>query len=127
MATANVNGAQRAKADPSAAGRSASSQRAALAEFCRVWQRRFDPDAPQTGDAAQSPSMPSPVPGDAPALPMAPRLRQTLELLLAGDSEKQIAGKLKLSPHTIHDYVKSVYRRFNVCTRAELLALWVRR
>lgn len=59
--------------------------------------------------------------------PMAPRLRQTLDLLLVGDGEKQIAGKLKISPHTVHQYVKSVYKRFGVSSRAELLALWVRK
>jgi DNA-binding CsgD family transcriptional regulator len=58
---------------------------------------------------------------------MGPRLRQTLELLLHGDGEKQIAGKLKLSQHTVHGYVKEVYRRFGVNSRAELLALWVKR
>jgi DNA-binding CsgD family transcriptional regulator len=58
---------------------------------------------------------------------MAPRLRQTLDLLLLGDGEKQIAGKLKLSPHTVHQYVKAVYKRLNVSSRAELLALWVRK
>jgi DNA-binding CsgD family transcriptional regulator len=106
------------------AGRRASSQRAALADFCRVWRRRIDGE---TGGETPAPPTASPVQGGAPIPSMAPRLNQTLELLLAGDSEKQIAGKLHLSPHTVHGYVKSVYRRFNVCTRAELLSLWVRK
>ena len=57
---------------------------------------------------------------------LSPRLRQTLEHLLAGDSEKQVARKLKLSPHTVHIYVKSLYRRFNVSSRGELLAKCLR-
>src|SRR5665213_1499629 len=51
---------------------------------------------------------------------------QTLDRLLAGDSEKQIARHLGISQHTIHVYVKAVYRRFDVNSRGELLARWVR-
>ncbi len=52
---------------------------------------------------------------------LSPRLEQTLERLLTGDSEKQIARRLQLSPHTIHDYVKALYRHFDVSSRAELI------
>ncbi len=55
-----------------------------------------------------------------------PRLRQTLTALLAGDSEKQVALRLQISPHTVHVYVKSLYKRFGVASRGELLARWVR-
>jgi DNA-binding CsgD family transcriptional regulator len=92
-------------------------QRAALVEFCRVWGSRFGGDTPAA----------PPIQGKQPMPALGPRLRQTLELLLAGDGEKQIAGKLALSRHTVHDYVKDVYRRFGVSSRAELLSLWVRR
>jgi DNA-binding CsgD family transcriptional regulator len=51
-----------------------------------------------------------------------PRLSQTLEELLAGSSEKQIANKLELSRHTIHNYVKALHQRFGVSSRGELLA-----
>lgn len=54
---------------------------------------------------------------------LSPRLRQTLELLLQGDGEKQAAAKLGLSRHTVHRYVTELHRRFNVAGRAELLAL----
>lgn len=57
--------------------------------------------------------------------PLSPRQRQTLELLLAGNAEKQIASRLAISRHTVHVYVKSLYKRFGVCSRAELLARWV--
>lgn len=50
------------------------------------------------------------------------RLMQTLCLLLDGLSEKEIAAELGLSPHTVHDYVKSLYRTFRVRSRAELHA-----
>ncbi|HTA18065.1 MAG TPA: helix-turn-helix transcriptional regulator, partial [Polyangia bacterium] len=51
------------------------------------------------------------------------RERETLTLLLAGASEKEIARKLGLSPHTVHGYVKTLYRRFGATSRAQLLAL----
>ncbi len=57
---------------------------------------------------------------------LSPRQRQTLSLLLRGMSEKQIAGELQLSVHTVHVYVKSIYRNFQVSTRSELLARWVK-
>jgi DNA-binding CsgD family transcriptional regulator len=51
-----------------------------------------------------------------------PRLSQTLALLLQGYSEKEIATRLELSRHTIHNYVKALHQRFGVCSRGELLA-----
>lgn len=54
---------------------------------------------------------------------LSPRLKQTLELLLAGKSMKEIADTLSLSHHTINDYLKAIYKRFGVHTRAELIAL----
>ena len=56
---------------------------------------------------------------------LAPRARQTLEHLLGGMSEKQIASRLRLSPNTVHHYVKSIHRHFGVSRRSELLARWV--
>jgi DNA-binding CsgD family transcriptional regulator len=58
--------------------------------------------------------------------PLSRRQRQTLELLLAGNAEKQIAARLNISRHTVHVYVKSLYKRFDVNSRPELLAKWVR-
>lgn len=51
-----------------------------------------------------------------------PHLQQTLELLLEGSAERQIVARLDLSPHTVHDHVKRLYRRFHVNSRAQLLA-----
>jgi DNA-binding CsgD family transcriptional regulator len=46
--------------------------------------------------------------------------------LLSGDSEKQAAAKMGVSPHTVHVYVKTLYRRYNVSSRGELLSKWVK-
>lgn len=56
---------------------------------------------------------------------LSPRLRQTLQRLLAGDSEKQVARHLALSKNTVHVYVKALYREYNVNSRGELLAKFV--
>jgi DNA-binding CsgD family transcriptional regulator len=53
------------------------------------------------------------------------RERQTLMRLLAGHSEKEAAAEMGLSPHTVHVYIKSLYRAFKVNTRNELLALFI--
>ena len=58
---------------------------------------------------------------------LAPRLAQTLELLLNGASEKQAAGQMNLSRHTVHSYVKALYRVYGVSSRAELLARHLKR
>jgi DNA-binding CsgD family transcriptional regulator len=58
---------------------------------------------------------------------LSPRLRDTLACLLDGDSEKQAAVRLGLSHTTVHQYVTALYRRFDVRSRAELLAHVIRR
>jgi DNA-binding CsgD family transcriptional regulator len=58
---------------------------------------------------------------------LSPRLSQTLDYLLEGDSEKQIATRMALSLPTVHQYVTALYRHFGACSRAELLARFIRR
>jgi DNA-binding NarL/FixJ family response regulator len=55
------------------------------------------------------------------------RLRETLTLLLEGQSEKQVASALNLGARTVHDYVTRLYEHFRVSSRAELLAYFIRR
>ncbi len=50
------------------------------------------------------------------------RLEQTLLLLQAGCSEKEVAVRLELGQSTVHDYCKALHRRFDVRSRAELLS-----
>jgi DNA-binding CsgD family transcriptional regulator len=51
------------------------------------------------------------------------RLQQTLRGLLAGRSEKEIAHELGVSIATVHHYVSELYRRFNVHSGRELMAI----
>jgi DNA-binding CsgD family transcriptional regulator len=67
---------------------------------------------------------------DAPAVAGLPaglprRQEQVLRLLLSGEGCKQIAAALDLSPHTVAEYVKILYRRFGVRSRGELMAKFV--
>jgi DNA-binding NarL/FixJ family response regulator len=48
------------------------------------------------------------------------REQQVLRLLLAGDGEKRIASRMRLSPHTVHEHVKSLYRKLRVNSRIKL-------
>jgi DNA-binding CsgD family transcriptional regulator len=57
-----------------------------------------------------------------PTLRLPPRQRQVLTLLSRGMSEKEVAAELDVSPHTVHDYVKALYRAHGVRSRSELLA-----
>ena len=103
----------------SASGATLESRRRLVAMFCTLLGEQA-----LNGDATAI-SIKSNRPID-PGEPLSPRQRQTLELLLAGNAEKQIAGRLNISRHTVHVYVKSLYKRFDVNSRSELLAKWVR-
>ena len=81
-------------------------------------------------------AVPPPAVADPPAVAAAvgpgvdeltPRAAEVLSHLLAGDGEKQVARRMRLSVHTVHGHVKILYRQFGVSTRAELLALHLRR
>lgn len=57
--------------------------------------------------------------------PLPPRLQRVLEQLLTGRSEKEIAAALALSPHTVHEYAKQIYRHFGASSRPELMARFI--
>ena len=55
------------------------------------------------------------------------RRLEVLELLIKGDSEKQIAFELGVGKAAIHDHVLAIYRHFVVCSRGELLSKFIGR
>lgn len=65
------------------------------------------------------------VPASGKVLNLSVRERQVLFLILGGDSRKDIARQLELSEHTVGDYFKSIYKRFEVSSRAELLSHFI--
>jgi DNA-binding CsgD family transcriptional regulator len=48
--------------------------------------------------------------------------RRVFDLLVGGQSDKLIARQLRLSPHTVHNHVRAIFREFAVHSRAELMA-----
>jgi DNA-binding CsgD family transcriptional regulator len=50
------------------------------------------------------------------------RQRLTLNLLTLGHSQKQMAQQMGISMHTVRDYIKDVYRYFDVHSQAELMS-----
>lgn len=49
------------------------------------------------------------------------RERQVLELMVRGKTVRSVADFLCLSPHTIHDHVKRIYKKLEVHSRSELI------
>lgn len=56
---------------------------------------------------------------------LSPRETELLALLAKGYSNKEIAGKLSLTLETIQSYLKSVYKKMHVHSRAEATAKFV--
>lgn len=54
--------------------------------------------------------------------PLTPRASQVYHELLRGLSEKEVALRLGISRHSVHDHVKVIYATFGVNSRAELLS-----
>jgi DNA-binding CsgD family transcriptional regulator len=48
--------------------------------------------------------------------------RRVFNLLMQGQPQKLIARELGISPHTVHNHTRVIYRAFGVHTRAELMA-----
>jgi DNA-binding CsgD family transcriptional regulator len=59
--------------------------------------------------------------------PLTPAERRVLGLLLGKASEKNIAEQLGLAVSTTHQHIVSLFRKFAVRSRAELMSLWLRR
>lgn len=53
---------------------------------------------------------------------LAPRVRETLDVLLSGATDKEIAGQLCISPHTVRQYVKTILKAYGVSSRSQLIA-----
>ena len=57
-----------------------------------------------------------------PLTDLPPRLAQTLAALRDGCSEKEVSTRRGISPHTVHNYVKTLHQRLGATSRGELLA-----
>ncbi len=59
--------------------------------------------------------------------PLTPTERKVLKLLLTNASEKNIAEQLDQAVSTTHQHVVSLFRKFGVRSRAQLMSLWLSR
>jgi DNA-binding NarL/FixJ family response regulator len=56
---------------------------------------------------------------DGPATPLSSREREVLQLIGEGATNREIAERLFLSPHTVKDHTTALYRKLGVRNRAE--------
>jgi DNA-binding NarL/FixJ family response regulator len=56
---------------------------------------------------------------EQPSVPLTEREREVLTLMASGATNKEIAQRLYLSPHTIKEHTSSLYRKLKVRNRAE--------
>ena len=56
------------------------------------------------------------------AYSLTPRERDVLGAIARGGSTAEIAAELFLSPHTVRDYIKTVFEKLGVSSRGELVA-----
>jgi DNA-binding CsgD family transcriptional regulator len=57
---------------------------------------------------------------------LTPRQRTVMTLLLDGHSRKKIASRLEVSPDTVNDHIKAIFREFHVSSSTELAAIFLR-
>ena len=56
---------------------------------------------------------------EAPSTPLSEREREVLTLIASGATNREIAERLYLSPHTVKEHASSLYRKLGVKNRAE--------
>jgi DNA-binding NarL/FixJ family response regulator len=56
---------------------------------------------------------------EAPSTPLSAREREVLTLIASGATNREIAKRLYLSPHTVKEHASSLYRKLGVKNRAE--------
>jgi DNA-binding CsgD family transcriptional regulator len=58
----------------------------------------------------------------SPRARLSPRARATLDVLVTGATDKEIAAQLAISPHTVRQYVKAILKAYGVSNRGQLIA-----
>ena len=56
-----------------------------------------------------------------PPNPLSEREREVLEMLAAGATNREIAARLFLSPHTVKDHTSALYKKINARNRADAI------
>jgi two-component system, NarL family, response regulator YdfI len=100
----------------------------AALEAAAVGLAVFHPDVAGRGRAAGSPEIGAArSPGAAPGQQLSPRESEILNLLAAGLGNKEIAWRLTISEHTVKFHVTSIFNKLGASTRAEAVAIGMRR
>jgi DNA-binding CsgD family transcriptional regulator len=60
------------------------------------------------------------------AMAVSPRQREIMLLLATGLSDKEIAARLRVSPHTVRTHLQRLYAQHGLRNRAEAAATWTR-
>jgi LuxR family maltose regulon positive regulatory protein/two-component system response regulator NreC len=63
--------------------------------------------------------------GDHPPSRFSPREEEIMRLSALDSSDKEIAGVLSISPHTLRAHISRLYLRLGVRSRAAAVALWM--
>lgn len=63
----------------------------------------------------------------SPVVSLTPRENETLKLIARGLTVPEAAGEMKLQPQTVAGYVKSIYMKLNISSRAEATREAIRR
>jgi DNA-binding CsgD family transcriptional regulator len=61
--------------------------------------------------------------GDAPSAELSAREREVLALVATGATNREIAERLFLSPHTVKEYTSSLYRKLGARNRADAVRI----
>jgi pSer/pThr/pTyr-binding forkhead associated (FHA) protein len=84
-----------------------------------------EPESPEPGEV-KTKSCPRGAPlTSADGVKLPPGQERVFKELLNGLSEKEIAARLRLSRHTVHNHVRAILGRFAFHSRSELLAAFV--
>jgi non-specific serine/threonine protein kinase len=73
------------------------------------------------------PAPSQPLKSAAPLPSLSPRELDVLRLLIAGQSDREIAAALRISPRTVQTHVASLFAKFGVDSRVEVTAAAIRR
>lgn len=59
------------------------------------------------------------------ARPFSQRQSEIVRLIASGHTNKELAGIIGIGEGTVHTHLARLFRRFGVCSRAALVAVWL--